>query len=123
MTEADELLPVTEAARLLGVSASSLRNYEKQRLIVSHRTPGGHRRFRRGDVEALVDAGSRRLAENEAAKLPGKTLAESLGIVVPEGAPGGSGIAAAPTRGRAGRVGHPDPDVDYEGFRDPDGWR
>ena len=58
-TDEDEsdLLSVSPAGQLIGVSASALIRYEAQGLIRSIRTPGGHRRYRRADVEALVDGG------------------------------------------------------------------
>jgi hypothetical protein len=58
-TDEDEsdLLSVSPAGQLIGVSASALIRYEAQGLIRSIRTPGGHRRYRRADVEALVAGG------------------------------------------------------------------
>lgn len=51
----DELLPVTAAAALIGVHRDTLKRYEdRDHLITSIRTPSGHRRYRRGDVEALA---------------------------------------------------------------------
>jgi excisionase family DNA binding protein len=55
MSEADELLPTEEAAAVLGVTGQTLRKYEADGLIASKRTPGGHRRFRMGDLVALRD--------------------------------------------------------------------
>lgn len=49
-------LRVGEAAALIGVSADTLRRWEKSGRISSFRTPTGHRRFRRDDVEALLKA-------------------------------------------------------------------
>lgn len=43
-----------EAAALLGVHADTLREWADQELIRCWRTPSGHRRFRRSDVEALL---------------------------------------------------------------------
>jgi putative resolvase len=54
MTEADELLSVSKAAALLGVTAETLREWDNAgKRIRSTRTVGGHRRFRLGDVLAL----------------------------------------------------------------------
>ena len=47
-------LPVGAAAALIGISADTLRRWEKSGRISSFRTPTGHRRFRRGDVLALL---------------------------------------------------------------------
>ncbi|MCV7230720.1 MerR family DNA-binding transcriptional regulator [Mycolicibacterium komossense] len=49
-------LSVGEAASLLGVSADTLRRWEKAGRITSLRTPVGHRRYNRADVEALLTA-------------------------------------------------------------------
>jgi excisionase family DNA binding protein len=59
--DGDELTP-TEAARILGVSASTVRRYEDRGYLApTRRLPGsGHRRYRRADVVELkrkIDAG------------------------------------------------------------------
>lgn len=41
----DTPMGIREAAKALGVSIDSLRRWEKQGLITSERTAGGHRRF------------------------------------------------------------------------------
>lgn len=51
-----ELLPIGEAARILGVSVETVRRWDKAGKIASVRTLGGQRRFRRGELEALVEA-------------------------------------------------------------------
>ncbi len=50
-------LTVGESAQLIGVSVDTLKRWEKAGRITSLRTPTGHRRFRRSDVEALLTAG------------------------------------------------------------------
>jgi excisionase family DNA binding protein len=50
----DELLPPAESASLIGISVDTLKRWEKAGRISSLRTPHGHRRYRRGDVEALL---------------------------------------------------------------------
>lgn len=53
-TESDqELLPIAEAAKILGVSADTVRRWEREGKITPVRTLGGHRRFARGELEAL----------------------------------------------------------------------
>jgi excisionase family DNA binding protein len=47
-------LGVSEAADLLGVHPSTIRDYVDRGLLACRRTLGGHRRFRRSDLEALL---------------------------------------------------------------------
>lgn len=54
--QADELLPISKAAALLGVSVDTVRRWERAGHIDSTRTIGGQRRFRRSDVERLRNA-------------------------------------------------------------------
>jgi excisionase family DNA binding protein len=49
-------LPVGKAASLIGVSTDTLRRWEKAGRITAVRTPTGHRRFRRAEVLALLEA-------------------------------------------------------------------
>jgi diguanylate cyclase (GGDEF)-like protein/excisionase family DNA binding protein len=48
---ADEWLTVTQAARFLGVAAHTLRGWTARGLVEASRTAGGHRRYRRADLE------------------------------------------------------------------------
>jgi excisionase family DNA binding protein len=50
----DDLLPPAESAKLIGISRDTLKRWEKKGLITALRTPEGHRRFRRRDVEGLL---------------------------------------------------------------------
>jgi DNA-binding transcriptional MerR regulator len=52
--EARDLLRSTEAARIIGISVRTLDKYEEQGFITAFRTPSGHRRWRRAEVEALL---------------------------------------------------------------------
>ena len=52
---ADEHLTSTEAARLLGVSAATIKRWSDDGVISTVRTPGGHRRFRRLDVSLAAE--------------------------------------------------------------------
>ena len=47
-------LTIGEAADRLGLSVSTLLRAEKRGQIVPLRTPGGHRRYRASDVDALM---------------------------------------------------------------------
>lgn len=49
----DELLSTRDAARLLGVGATSVKRWADAGMLRCVRTPGGHRRFSRAAVEAL----------------------------------------------------------------------
>ena len=49
------LMPA-EAAALFPASTRALRKWARSGLINTHRTPGGHRRYRESEVLALVDA-------------------------------------------------------------------
>lgn len=53
---ADHLLPISAAAALIGVSTDTLRRWEKKGRITSVRTPTNHRRFKRTEVLALLEA-------------------------------------------------------------------
>lgn len=50
----DELVGVGTAARILGVSISTVRRWEADGHIVALRTPGGQRRFRVSELRALL---------------------------------------------------------------------
>ncbi|MEP7762402.1 MerR family DNA-binding transcriptional regulator [Sanguibacter sp. 25GB23B1] len=54
MTRGRPALRIGELAVATGVSARSLRYYEQQGLIVSTRTPAGHRRYDAGTVDTVV---------------------------------------------------------------------
>jgi excisionase family DNA binding protein len=47
----EEWLSLGEAAESLGVHPSTVRSWADQGRLPTHRTPGGHRRFRKQDVE------------------------------------------------------------------------
>jgi excisionase family DNA binding protein len=63
---ATEWLSLHEAARLLGVHPATLRAWSDKGRIAARRTPGGHRRFKRADLEAWA---SQRQHEPEVALL------------------------------------------------------
>ncbi len=49
-----EWLTLGQAARFLGVAQSTMRKWADQGVVPAIRTHGGHRRFRRGDLEAFL---------------------------------------------------------------------
>lgn len=50
----DELMTTREAAALLGVGTTSIKRWADSGLLTCVKTPGGHRRFPRSSVEALL---------------------------------------------------------------------
>ena len=54
MPSSDDLLTTGEAARLLQVSIDSVKRWGDRGRLPMLRTPTGHRRFRRSDVEAAM---------------------------------------------------------------------
>lgn len=55
----DELLTTRDAARLLGVSPSTVKRWSEQGLLACEHTAGGHRRFRLSAIHALTAASER----------------------------------------------------------------
>ena len=51
----EEWLSLGEAATSLGVHPSTARSWANQGMLPAHRTPGGHRRFRKRDVDLQLD--------------------------------------------------------------------
>jgi excisionase family DNA binding protein len=48
-------LPIRDAASFLGVSEGTLRNWDREGKIATHRNPiNGYRLFRKSDLEALL---------------------------------------------------------------------
>jgi len=50
-----EWLTLGAAARFLGVAQSTIRKWSDQGRVPAFYTPGGHRRYRRADLEAFLD--------------------------------------------------------------------
>src|SRR5829696_2667566 len=50
LTVTDEWLSLSDAAKLLGVHPSTVRLWSDKGVLPTHRTSGGHRRYRRDEV-------------------------------------------------------------------------
>jgi excisionase family DNA binding protein len=50
-----EWLTLGQAARVLGVAQSTIRKWSDQGRVPAFYTPGGHRRYRRADLDAFVE--------------------------------------------------------------------
>jgi len=55
MAHDERPLTTHQAAQILGVSRSTIVTYADSGALRSFRLPSGHRRFRRSDVEELLD--------------------------------------------------------------------
>jgi excisionase family DNA binding protein len=64
-------LPLGAASRLVGVGPDTLRRWADSGRVQSYQTPGGHRRFLRSSLEAMVNAPRRHRYDIE--RLPGST--------------------------------------------------
>src|SRR5581483_5748307 len=53
--EDSDWLTLGQAARFLGVAQSTIRKWSDQGRVPAFYTPGGHRRYRRSDLEAFLD--------------------------------------------------------------------
>ena len=52
---ADDWMTTGQVGRLLGVTDRTVANWARAGLLPHHTTLGGHRRFRRGDVESFLE--------------------------------------------------------------------
>ena len=57
----DELLTISEAAEILGVSEPALRTWTDEGQIKAFVTPGGHRRYLRSDLKKFIGLNQKRL--------------------------------------------------------------
>jgi excisionase family DNA binding protein len=60
----DEWLTLSDAAKLLGVHPSTVRLWSDKGALPVHKTQGGHRRYKRGEILLWAESNSR--SENEA---------------------------------------------------------
>ncbi|KAK2701936.1 hypothetical protein QYM36_019437 [Artemia franciscana] len=64
------LIPIGEVARLTGVTIPTVRNWDRAGKLTATRTPGGQRRFRLADVQALIDDAEEQTSEAGCGDLP-----------------------------------------------------
>ena len=55
MNEPSEWVSLGEAAQIIGVHPATIRNWAEQGELPFRRTPGGHRRFRRADLQQSLN--------------------------------------------------------------------
>ncbi len=65
MTDQSEWVSLSEAAKILGVHPSTVRHWADSGELPSQRTPGGHRRFRRRELEQWAVARRRQMVPAE----------------------------------------------------------
>ena len=54
----DEMVSISEAAKILGITEKTLRSWElKGKLLPAERTEGGHRRYRASDIRQRIKDG------------------------------------------------------------------
>jgi DNA-binding transcriptional MerR regulator len=64
MPDSSDLLTPQDVARLSGVSAASVRNWERTGKLLATRTASGMRLFMRADVDRLIEHRRQRRAGN-----------------------------------------------------------
>ncbi len=63
---ASEWLTLGQAARYLGVAPSTIRTWSDDNRVPFFKTPGGHRRYRRSDLDAFLEGSGRVESSREA---------------------------------------------------------
>ncbi|HJL18291.1 MAG TPA: helix-turn-helix domain-containing protein [Sandaracinaceae bacterium LLY-WYZ-13_1] len=74
----DDLLTTSEAADALGVSPTSIKRWADAGRLPAQKTAGGHRRYRRGDVEHMRRQGEEEPHINGFATMPARQVAPHL---------------------------------------------
>lgn len=74
----DPWLPLGAASRLVGVSHDTLRRWADTGKVQSYQTPGGHRRFLRSSLEAMINAPRRHRYDIERLADSTRTMAGEL---------------------------------------------
>jgi excisionase family DNA binding protein len=57
-TDESALIPIGQVSKILSVSISTLRRWDKQGYLTAVRPSGHQRMYRRADVEALIESAS-----------------------------------------------------------------
>lgn len=73
MNHSDDWITLHEAARILGVHPATVRNWSDKGRLPVYRTSGGHRRYKRGEVELWAES-----AREEAKSSPRNTMQMAL---------------------------------------------
>jgi excisionase family DNA binding protein len=55
MTDSKELMTPSEVGKALRVDAKTVTRWAERGLLFSIKTPGGHNRFRRADIDAIMN--------------------------------------------------------------------
>src|SRR4030095_11641181 len=63
LTMTDEWLSLSDAAKLLGVHPSTVRLWSDKGVMLVHKTQGGHRRYKRGEILLWAESNSKSRAE------------------------------------------------------------
>jgi excisionase family DNA binding protein len=79
----NEWMSLSRVAQLLGVHPSTVRNWSDQGVLPVHRTKGGHRRFRRNEVELWMQ--SQRAAGPSDAQLVVQNALRNIRFQISEG--------------------------------------
>lgn len=61
-------IPIAHAAKLVGVTPATLRRWERDGKVAPLRTPGGQRRYRPSDLDALLTESTREPAAAQLAR-------------------------------------------------------
>lgn len=71
----DDWLTLSEASSLMGIHPITLRSWADAGLVPMFRTPGGHRRFRRSELDAFLDTRNAPPSPHHLISPPDQTLA------------------------------------------------
>lgn len=78
-----KLLSIGEASEYLGISIDTLRRWDKKEKITSYRSPGGHRYFKKQDLDKLFGKKYERSEETKPRKINSNLTKDDLSTVIP----------------------------------------